>query len=79
MKFVKEKNINLKSNFFLKIFFFILFFFILGIWTEKYDLLKKPSNFFTKIYENLYSKVVSEIYDIEEIVIDKKAAQYDCC
>ncbi len=70
MKFVKEKNFNIKSNFFLKFFIIILIFYVLGIWTEKYDLLKKPSAFFTKIYENFYSKVVSEVYDVEEIVID---------
>ena len=70
MKFIKEKNINLKSYFFLKVFLILLFFFILGIWTEKYNLLKKPSSFFTKIYENFYSKVVSEVYEVEEIVVD---------
>ena len=70
MKFIKKKNINLKSNFFLKISLFIIIFFILGMWTEKYDLFKKPNVLFTKIYENLYSKVVSEVYDIEELIID---------
>lgn len=70
MKFVKEKKYNLGSNLFLKFFLITLFFFILGIWTEKYDLLKKPSAFFTKIFENFYSKVVSEVYDTKEIIID---------
>ena len=70
MKFIKEKKINLKSYFFLKVFLILIFFFILGIWTEKYDLLKKPSDFLTKIYENFYSKVVSEVYQVEEIVVD---------
>ena len=70
MKFVKEKKNNLGSNLFLKLFFIILFFFILGIWTEKYDLFKKPSAFFTKIFENFYSKVISEVYDTKEIVIN---------
>ena len=70
MKFVKEKKNNLGSNLFLKFFLITLFFFILGIWTEKYDLLKKPSAFFTKIFENFYSKVVSEVYDTKEIIID---------
>jgi len=70
MKFVKEKKYNLGSNLFLKLFLITLFFFILGIWTEKYDLFKKPSAFFTKIFENFYSKVVSEVYDTKEIIID---------
>ena len=70
MKFVKEKKYNLGSNLFLKLFLIILFFFILGMWTEKYDLFKKPSAFFTKIFENFYSKVLSEVYDTKEIIID---------
>ena len=70
MKFVKEKKYTLGSNLFLKLFLITLFFFILGIWTEKYDLFKKPSAFFTKIFENFYSKVVSEVYDTKEIIID---------
>jgi hypothetical protein len=69
MKFIK-KNIIFKSSFFLKISIFTVIFFILGMWTEKYDLLKKPNYFFTKIYENLYSKVVTEVYDIEKLIID---------
>ena len=48
----------------------MVIFFILGIWTEKYKLFKKPHLFFTKIYENLYSKIVSRAYDIDTIVID---------
>ena len=70
MKFIKKKNINFKSNLFLKMFLFIIIFFILGMWTEKYDLFKKPNIFFTKVYENFYSKIISKVYDIEEIIID---------
>ena len=70
MKFIKDKNIDLKSYSILKILFFVLIVFIFGIWTEKYDLLKKPRSIITKIYENLYSKIISKTYDIEEIVID---------
>jgi hypothetical protein len=69
MKFTKKKNINLKFNF-LKISLFLIIFFILGMWTEKYDLLKKPNDFFTKIYGNLYSKVVTKVYDVEKLIID---------
>ncbi len=70
MKFEKKNEFNLGSNLILKIIIGILFFFILGIWTEKYDLFKKPHLFFTKIYENLYSKIVSQTYDVEKIIID---------
>ena len=70
MKFSKEKKLQLKSNNIVKLIFLVAIFFILGIWTEKYDLLKKPNYFFTKIYENLYSKIVSRAYNIDKIVID---------
>ena len=70
MRFKKQKEFNLGFNLILKIIVGILFFFILGIWTEKYDLFKKPHLFFTKIYENLYSKIVSQTYDVEKIIID---------
>ena len=70
MKFSKEKKIQLKSNTIVKLIFLVVIFFILGIWTEKYNLFKKPHLFFTKIYENLYSKIVSRAYDIDTIVID---------
>ena len=40
MKFSKEKNLRLKKNFILRLFFLVVIFFVLGIWTEKYDLLK---------------------------------------
>ncbi len=70
MKFSKEKKLQLKSNNIVKLIFLVVIFFILGIWTEKYDLLKKPRHFFTKIYENLYSKIVSRAYNIDTIVID---------
>ena len=70
MKFIKDKNYNLKSYFIIKILFFVLFIFILGIWTEKYDLLNKPRTLLTKIYENLYSKIISKTYNVEKIVID---------
>ena len=70
MKFSKEKKIQLKSNTIVKLIFLVVIFFILGIWTEKYNLFKKPQLFFTKIYENLYSKIVSRAYDIDTIVID---------
>lgn len=77
MKFVKKKYVNLKSNLILKILFLILLFFTLGMWTEKYDLLNKPHIFLTKIYSNLYSKVVSQTYDVEEIVIDINYKNYE--
>ena len=70
MKFSKEKKIQSKSNTIVKLIFLVVIFFILGIWTEKYNLFKKPHLFFTKIYENLYSKIVSRAYDIDTIVID---------
>ena len=77
MKFSKEKNLRLKKNFILRLFFLVVIFFVLGIWTEKYDLLKKPNLFFTKIYENLYSKIVSRAYDIDTIVIDINYKNFD--
>ena len=49
MKFSKEKKILLKSNTIVKLIFLVVIFFILGIWTEKYKLFKKPHLFFTKI------------------------------
>ena len=70
MKFYKKTNSQLKSYLNIKLFFLVLLFFILGIWTEKYDLLKKPNLFFTKIYENLYSKIISRTYDVDKIIID---------
>ena len=70
MKFIKNKNVNFKSYSIVKLLFFVLVVFIFGIWTEKYDLLSKPRSIITKIYDNLYSKIISQTYDIEEIVID---------
>jgi len=70
MKFIKEKNYNLKSYSIIRILSLVLFIFILGIWTEKYDLLNKPRSLFTKVYENLYSKIISKTYNVEEIIID---------
>ena len=70
MKFIKDKNIDLKSYSIVKILLFVLIVFIFGIWAEKYDLLSKPKSIFTKIYENLYSKIISQTYDVEEIIID---------
>ena len=70
MKFIKDTNFDLKSYSISKILLSVLIVFILGIWTEKYDLLSKPRFIITKIYENLYSKIISKTYNIEEIVID---------
>ena len=70
MKFIKNKNVNFKSCSIVKLLFFVLVVFIFGIWTERYDLLSKPKSIITKIYDNLYSKIISQTYDIEEIVID---------
>ena len=70
MKFIKNENVNFKSYSIVKILLFILVVFTFGIWTEKYDLLSKPKSIITKIYENLYSKIISQTYDVEEIVID---------
>ena len=70
MKFIKDKNFDFKSSSIIKILFFVLIIFILGIWTEKYNLLDKPKTLFIKIYENLYSKIISKTYDVEEIIID---------
>ena len=70
MKFIKNENVNFKSYSIVKILLFILVVFTFGIWTEKYDLLSKPRSIITKIYDNLYSKIISQTYDIEEIVID---------
>ena len=69
MKFIKKNKVN--TNYFkTKIIFLILVFFLLGLYTEKYDLAKKPKDFFNKIYENLYNKTISEIYNVDEIIID---------
>ena len=69
MKYIKKNKIN--TNYFkTKIIFLILVFFLLGLYTEKYDLAKKPKDFFNKIYENLYNKTISEIYNVDEIIID---------
>ena len=70
MKFIKNKNVNFKSYSIVKLLFFVLVVFIFGIWTEKYDLLSKPRSIITKIYDNLYSKIIYQTYDIKEIVID---------
>ena len=70
MKFIKDKNIDLKSYSIVKILLFVLIVFIFGIWTEKYDLFSKPRSIISKIYENLYSKIISQTYDVEKIIID---------
>ena len=70
MKFIKDKSVDFKSYSIVKILFFILVVFIIGIWTEKYDLLSKPRSIISKIYDNLYSKIISKTYDVEEIIID---------
>jgi len=87
MKFVKKEKSSIKTGRLIKFssyIFTILIIFILGLWTEKYDLIEKPKALIIEkpkaliqeIAQKIYEKISSKIIEAEKITIDIKLENF---
>ncbi len=80
MKFVKKDKSTIKEGRLMKFssyIFTISIIFILGLWTEKYDLIEKPKVLIQQISQKIYEKISLEVIEAEKITIDIKFENFE--